>query len=261
MSTTSKRIAAFVIFCAALLVVYLVWMRSRDPDDLQLSAISTVRVTQADPSAGSTNPSAPRAARSTSSAPVPDPKIEVGDALYPNTDEAGVAWLEKNGYPTALEFAATSGRQPSLLDVDLNDGITATELLDLELVAALDEQARNDAIAQLNQAAAMGSMYALEVLGRVYASSRNYVWSEAYYKASQLRGNWAVELRMKPRQTSAEDMLSSIMAQQIIDNANKARQRHGLGPLVHDSRPGAEQALMSIRAQIQHEKQQQGEAK
>lgn len=185
-------------------------------------------------------------------------RIRVGDPLYPSADDAGIAWLEKNGYPSAFEFSATSGRRPMLADINLKDGISATELLDLELLAAQDEEARQQAVAQLNQAVAMGSMYALEVLGRVYASQRNYVWSEAYFKASQIRGNWAAELRMKPRLTSGEGVLAAIMAQQIIDSANIARQRNGLGPLAHDSRPGAEQALIAIRAQIAQERQQQG---
>jgi hypothetical protein len=252
---STKAFGLLVVLIAAG-ATYL-WHRP-SPEAKALDDIAETIVPTTLENAGATSPQAARAPyRNDDNKQHPALELAVGDPLYPMADEAAIEWLRRNGYPSMLEFQATNGRRPSLRDVNLQDGISAEELLDLELIAAIDEGERKEAIAQLNKAAAMGSMYALEVLGRVHASRKNYVWSEAYFRASQIRGNWAIEMRMKPRLTAGEQIFASIMAQQIIDSANIARQRQGLGPLAHDSRPGAEDALVALRTQIAIERQQQ----
>lgn len=179
--------------------------------------------------------------------------IQAGDPRYKNETDAGLAWLRRNGYPSSLEVEMTSGIVPSLDSIDPKDGLSAVELLNLEqLASSKNDDVRNSAVQTLNEAAAMGSMYALEALGQVYASGpyANKIWSEAYYRAAQIRGNWAVEFRFKPAMNDAENVLAAIMAQQVIDNANRLRQSRGLRPLEHDSRPGAQEALAALRAHL-----------
>jgi hypothetical protein len=182
-----------------------------------------------------------------------DMGIRPGDPLYPGESDEGIAWLIRNDFPSSLELEMASGRIPLPADVDPADGFTPRELLDLEQLAG-QETTRDQALNGLNEAAAMGSMYALEVLGRVYATAprQNLVWSEAHYRAAQIRGNWAVEFRFKPRLSEENNIIASIMAQQIIDQSNALRARKGMAPLAHDSRPGANAALRTIMENLRN---------
>lgn len=182
---------------------------------------------------------------------------QVGDPLYPSESKEGFAWLQRHEYPTNDEMRGTHNRVAQLSSINLNDGISSTELLDLEALAIADKEGSNEATELLNKAVAMGSMYALEVLGRVYEAQGNLVWARAYFQAAQIRGNWSVALRMKPSLSQVEVMIAEVMAQQIIDKANEARARNGLPPLTYDPRPGAERALIAISEQIRMDQELQ----
>lgn len=180
--------------------------------------------------------------------------IRLGDQLYPSETEDGIAWLNRNGYPTSQEQERQLGRSPVASQINIRDGATAEELLDLELLASsADEDARNEALSKLNQSAAFGSMFALELLARTHTAgpNRNFVWSEAYYRASEIRGNWGVAFRFRPRLTQTELLAAELTAQLILQNANTLRRQNGLGPLQFDPRPGLDQAIGAIRAEMQ----------
>ena len=184
--------------------------------------------------------------------------IQTGDDLYPSETTAGIDWLNRNGFPSSFELSQQSNRFSDVDEINIRDGATAPELLDLERLSnSQNEEVRKEALKKLNESAAFGSMFALEVLARAHtvAPNKNFVWSEAYYRASEIRGNWAVALRLRPRLTETEQLAADLTAQLILQNANKLRAQHGLPPLVYDARPGLEQTINALRAEIQILKQ------
>lgn len=232
---------------------------SQSPASVEMETVKTPKQVE-----GDANSTPPAKVSESSVAPSDLPKgPQAGDPLYPGESKEGLAWLQRNQFPTSEDWRSTDGRQAQLVEIDLNDGISALELIQLEQLAIADKDGTNEATELLNQAVSMGSMYALEVLGRVYEAQGNRVWSRAYYQAAQIRGNWAVALRPKPPASDVEIMISEVMAQQIIDKANSARARNGLPPLTYEPRPGAEVMLMAISEQvlIDQAKTSQGEGR
>ena len=184
--------------------------------------------------------------------PEPGEELELNDPLNTATTPAELDWLKRNGFPSEAEKRNIRANLPEVSRINIRDGATSTELIALSEIALADESSRAAAIANLNEAAALGSMYALEVLGNLYndVRIRNPVMSEAYFRASQYRGNWATAIRRHPEMPPERDVLASLMAQQFIENANLLRAQRGLGPLQHDFRPGLSQAIHTIRGSI-----------
>lgn len=199
----------------------------------------------------STAPPAPVASDATAVELVPAPgqQLELNDPLNTARTPAELDWLRRNGFPSEAEMKAVPSLLPAVSRINVRDGATSTELIALAEIARADETSRDAAIANLNEAAALGSMYALEVLGNLYNDPRlrNPVMSEAYFRASQYRGNWATAIRRRPAMPPERDVLASLMAQQFIENANLLRKQRGMGPLQHDFRPGLGQAIHTIR--------------
>jgi hypothetical protein len=181
--------------------------------------------------------------------PGPGQQLELNDPLNTARTPAELDWLRRNGFPSEAEKKAVPVNLPAVSRINIRDGATSSELIALSEIALADESSREAAIASLNEAAALGSMYALEVLGNLYNDPRirNPVMSEAYLRASQYRGNWATAIRRHPAMPPERDVLASLMAQQFIENANILRAQRGMGPLQHDFRPGLGQAIHTIR--------------
>ncbi len=179
----------------------------------------------------------------------PGQALGLGDPLNAAGTPEELAWLVRNGFPSAAEREAAMAQAVDPSRINLRDGASSQELLALGELARRDPTSRDQAVTQLNEAAALGSMYALEVLGNLHADPRNGnpLMSEAYFRAAEFRGNWAVAIRQRAPLDPGRDILASLMAQQFIENANRLRAQRGLPPLQHDMRPGLAVALQRMR--------------
>ena len=131
-------------------------------------------------------------------------------------------------------------------DLDPSDGISPWEMVRAEQLSAQGPEHSKEAVEFLNRAAGEGSLYALEALGRVMSLPpfENKLQAEAYYKAAELRGNWAAAMRMTPYQLSDQEAaLASMQAQQVVSNFDQIRAAVGLPPLKRDVRPGLKETL------------------
>ncbi len=192
----------------------------------------------------------PQAPEPSALAPSPDLSLGMNDPLNTAGTPEELTWLRRHGFPSATEREAAMAQSVDLSRINLRDGASARELLALGELARRDPASREQAVVQLNEAAALGSMYALEVLGNLHADPRvgNPLMSEAYFRAAEFRGNWAAGIRQRAPLDPGRDILASLMAQQFIENANRLRQQRGLPPLQHDTRPGLAEAMQRIRA-------------
>lgn len=178
----------------------------------------------------------------------PRSRMQIGDPLQQPKTDAEVAWLVRHAYPTADEVNEGGRGVPAPTEFDARDGITPREILRAELYALMRPADAERADAFLGEAAADGSIYALEALGRVYSTGarRDPVKSEAYYRASMLRGNWPIAMRLAPKLPRPDDLIADLMAHQIIGNLNRMRAARGLPPLGYDPRPGLDEFSRSI---------------
>ena len=178
----------------------------------------------------------------------PRSRMRIGDPLQQPKTEAEVAWLVRHAYPTQDEMNAAWAGLPSATEFDARDGITPREILRAELYAMQRPADARRAEAFLGQAAADGSIHALEALGRVYSvgARKDLVKSEAYYRASMLRGNWPAAMRLAPTLPRPDDIVAELMAHQVISNLNRMRAARGLPPLGYDPRPGLDEFSRAI---------------
>lgn len=185
-----------------------------------------------------------------SSAAPPRSPMRIGDPLQQPKTDAEVAWLVRHAYPTQDEMNEAWAGFPAATEFDARDGVTPREILRAELYALTRPADAKRAEAFLGEAAADGSISALEALGRVYSAGarRDPVKSEAYYRASMLRGNWPVAMRLAPRLERQDDLIAELMAHQVIRNLNRMRAARGLPPLGYDPRPGLDEFSRAMGA-------------
>ena len=129
----------------------------------------------------------------------PGQSLGLDDPLNTASTPEELAWLARHGFPSAAEREAALAQPADLSRINLRDGASSRELLALGELARRDPASRDQAVASLNEAAALGSMYALEVLGNLHADPRigNPLMSEAYFRAAEFRGNWAAAIRQR----------------------------------------------------------------
>ena len=184
------------------------------------------------------------------SAPTSPPRqrhgvVRMGDPVHSPKTEAEVAWLNRHLFPSADE--AQRGAASATMRDPLPRGgpYTPADLIRASALGALDPTRRDEAVAYLSGAAVDGSIYALEELGRFHSigPKRDPVTSEAYFRASMLRGNWPVTMRMRPRLANVQDQMADMLAAQIIVNLNRERRRRNLPPLGYDPRPGLDDTV------------------
>lgn len=172
--------------------------------------------------------------------------VTMGDPFLEPRSEAEVEWLRRNKYPNAAA-REDAARFASELDFDHRDGVEAVEIIAAEQFAHQHPDNRSRAVQFLNEAAISGSTYALETLARLSESPADPVTSEAYYRASALRGDWNARLRVKPDLTREQEMLADLLAHQVIDNLQRQRRQRGLPELNTDLRPGLDWFLQQVK--------------
>lgn len=178
----------------------------------------------------------------------PRSPMRIGDPLQQPKTEADVEWLVRNAFPTQDEMNEAGAGIASATEFDYSDGVTPREILRAELYAMQRPADAKRAEEFLGRAAADGSIYALESLGRVFSVGplRNPVRSEAYYRASMLRGNWPAAMRLAPKLPRQDDIIAELMAHQVINNLNRMRASRGQPPLAYDARPGLDEFSRSV---------------
>lgn len=172
--------------------------------------------------------------------------VAMGDPFLEPRSEAEIEWLRRNKYPNAAA-REDAARFASELDFDHRDGVEAVEIIAAEQFAHQHPDNRSRAVQFLNEAAISGSTYALETLARLSESPADPVTSEAYYRASALRGDWNAHLRVKPDLTREQEMLADLLAHQVIDNLQRQRRQRGLPELNTDLRPGLDWFLQQVK--------------
>jgi hypothetical protein len=172
--------------------------------------------------------------------------VSMGDPVLAPRSEAEVAWLRRNAYPNAAA-REDAARRASELDFDARDGIEGIEILAAEQFARQHPDNRERAIGFINEAAASGSIYALEALARLAESPADPVTAEAYYRAQALRGDWNAYLRVGPELTAEQDKLAHLLAHRVLENLQEHRRQRGLPELRVDQRPGLAGFMQQVR--------------
>ena len=186
--------------------------------------------------------------KSSSKQPQSASAMKIGDPLSEPKNVQEVAWLTRNGYPTQGEVQAAMDTAATSAQLDIGGGVTPTRIIQAETLAISDPNRRNEAIGYLSDAAKRGSIYALEGLARVtgHPALNNPVRSEAYWRAAQMRGDWAAGMTPRLPLSNEDSALASLMAQQILNQINGDRRTHGLPSLGQDPRPGLNELLRQI---------------
>ncbi|WP_406233477.1 hypothetical protein ACI703_19170 [Isoptericola jiangsuensis] len=174
-----------------------------------------------------------------------------GDPLSGAKTEADVAWLQRNGYPSAeavQDALLRRGTRGPFNQKELQD---PAAILDAEQLALLDPSRRSEALDFLAASAQSGSIYALETLARIYDEGANGisdpVRGSAYRKAAEIRGSWPAGLvNGRSQLTPQQDMYATLMAHQVISNIDRNRLASGLPALGVDTRPGLDELITEI---------------
>jgi hypothetical protein len=182
----------------------------------------------------------------------------VGDPLFEPKSEEEARWLTRYGYPTAEDLAALSHARPTASALDASDGFSPAEILAASELAVVAPDQTDLAKDFLNEAAINGSIFALQQMGGLlnHPLLQDPVLSEAYFRASVLRGDWSAHFRASMNNLSREnDLRANLLAHQIIADINQERLRRGLSPLYPDPRPGLEGLLQKMDAASQSDDQ------
>lgn len=176
------------------------------------------------------------------------------DPIYGTEDAAELAWLNRHLYPSEAERRDAAAAGPSAREDLLKRGpYTPTQLVRASAYMLAYPHDERTGARLLERAAIEGSIYALEELGLAYSTGplRNWVLSEAYYRAAMLRGHWGLAFRLAPRMTDQQDLFANLRAHQIISNMNRVRRREGRPPLAYDERPGLDRVLGALAAEAE----------
>jgi hypothetical protein len=160
--------------------------------------------------------------------------------------EEDAVWLRRYLYPTSEELY--TGPLLAADNMPRNSGeITGAE------AALFREGLHEDAELSLNNAAMMGSIYALIALAQSY-EQYDPVLSRAYFRAAIMRGDWLIALRpFMANLTWSQDGLASLLALQMLEDFDHQRALRGLPPLRREMRPGLPRITEEIRMAIEIE--------
>lgn len=177
-------------------------------------------------------------------------KVKLGDEFYGANNQELVDWLNRRGFPS--KEVLQNGARKFYPNLNTVVGYPTDSVVYAEHLARSDPNRRDEAISHLTGAAVSGSTYALEALGRVYEDgpNRSIVEAEAYFKAAEYMGDWSIGLT--PRKwtlTHEQNLVSSILAQQIRARINRTRQQAGLPPLQPDVKPGLDDFAKAMMAE------------
>lgn len=244
-----SAIAGVGLLCAGVLVWFVLQNRDRgDRPELSLNADSSDA--SLDRIQSSTESS--QISRTTTAVNPPSSRrgIQVGDPMY--TTQADADWLNRNFFPSTEDMRGV-GEFSSLSEMTFSGSPTPQKLASAETAAMTRPDLVESAQRYLNHAAVSGSLFALEALARIHGhpSNPNYIASEAYYRAAEMRGNWTLAARDPRALPTEQQVVARLMAHQIISNIESERNRRGLPPLRPDYRPGLSQAMSAIRERSQ----------
>ncbi|KAA2284757.1 hypothetical protein [Arenimonas fontis] len=158
------------------------------------------------------------------------------------------AWLHRHGYMDTFSHSylvrADVEELRAAADQDLRIQVMAA------LRMAMSGRYGNEPILMLQDAAARGSVYALEVLGDVYFTApayRNPALGAAYYDLVIRRGDWAVAFKKRAQvgNLAADRLfLADLYAEAAWQEIVALRQRLGLLPFAApEPRPGLHEGL------------------
>lgn len=176
---------------------------------------------------------------------------QVGDALSAVRTEAELAWLVRNGYPSAEGLRDARLRQGARGPFNQKELLDPAAILDAEQLARIDPSRRSEALDFLATSAQSGSIYALETIARIYDEGVNGtsdpIRAAAYRGAAEIRGSWPAGLvNGRSQLTPQQDMYATLMAHQIIANIERSRQANDLPSLGIDTRPGLDELITEI---------------
>lgn len=176
------------------------------------------------------------------------PRFRVGDTFYGIQTQAEADWRQRNLYPTPEELNAAATRWTAR---DIEGPLTPALLARAERVALLDPALRASAVARLQEAAALGSIYALEALVNIHQfQRRDPATAEAYARVAAMRGDW------RPRITTytlddVDRMRAELLAQKLMRDLERERRRRGLPPFTRDPPPGLDEVLEASRTWLE----------
>lgn len=167
-------------------------------------------------------------------------QIDIGDPLYNAKTMEELEWLRRNGYPSMAQREEVAKRSVSQADLEGFPKGDPVGILVAEAILHRDP-GNSRADDYLRESSIHGSIYALEALARTKPEVDGLPSIErtAYYKAAAMRGNWVADLAgatyVKDERAA---MLSSLVAQQVLEGIDTARGQLGMEPLVRDPKPG-----------------------
>lgn len=187
-----------------------------------------------------------RRARRSASPIGAQPRFRIGDEFYGIRTQADADWRERNLYPTSDEIRAAARRWTAH---DLEGAPTPAMLARLEFAGMTQPELRDRAIARLTEAAARGSMYAVDALFDIAQyRRRDVLGAETWARVAELRGDWRMRIRPYPRDEMVE-MEAGVRAQAMLEQLELQRRRMGLPPLTRDPPPGLDEFMAALDAQ------------
>lgn len=180
--------------------------------------------------------------------------LKMGDGLQTPKSPEQLAWLIRNGFPSEQQREYANSVRASLSQLDPNVPATAEKIIQAENLALTSPGEREAALAYLRDAAADGSIYALQSLGATSSigPEANRTLAQAYYNAAQARGEWNEALRGGGGLSAEQQVVAAFMGQQILANLNRIRAQRNLPPLGFDIRPGLDEALHQMQDAQEH---------
>lgn len=175
--------------------------------------------------------------------------LKMGDKLQNPKTQKELEWLLRNGYPSEEQRAYANSIRGTVGGLNQATPATAESIIQATNLAMMSPNDREAALAHLRDAAADGSIYALQSLGAANSlgPSGNRTVAQAYYNAARARGEWNEVFRGDGELSPDQDALAELMGQQIILNLNRLRAQRGLPPLGFDPRPGLDDALRQMQ--------------
>lgn len=178
----------------------------------------------------------------------PAQDVQLGDEMYDPASPEEVAWRNQNHYPSSSAFESASESFMEAINLDERSPITTVDIVRAQLYATAFPEDPGYSIRYLERAAANGSIYALEALASIYGSSHrsgDFLLSQSYLRAAEIRGNWAWAT-MRPELSSEQNLFVELSAQNILDEIDAYRRSLGQWPLERDPSPGLAEFLEAL---------------
>lgn len=166
--------------------------------------------------------------------------VQIGEWNAKTQEEAD--WLNANLYPNEEELSAPAHPDdlpPDLIPRSARDLSAAQNVIGQKHVSDED---RERARAVLLNGAADGYAFAFVALGMAFEQS-SPVEAQAYFRAALYLGDWSVALRPRVQLPHMADVAASLMAHQMLSEADDMRAQRGLPPLARKVRPGLDPML------------------